>query len=106
MSLLIPQVQLLFEQKQEGEEEYAELCNNLRSLIEAVALCDRHWALQALHQLRGEVLAIGWVDITTPIDVIEQLLSDDVNWLAAAIYESLGVLLKQCSQLLRAVQAS
>lgn len=100
VSLLMPQAQPLFERKQEGLGEYAELCSRLRSLIEAVALRDRSWALQALHQLRDEALAIGWVDITTPINVIEQLLGDDVNWLATAISEPLGVLLKQCAELL------
>jgi two-component system sensor histidine kinase EvgS len=93
--LLAPPGHPLSGQKKEGEGEYAELRKNLSNLIEAVALCDHSRALQALPRLRDSALAVGWTDITTTVEMIEQLLSDEVNWPAAAIADHLNILFKQ-----------
>ncbi|WP_242627491.1 ATP-binding protein [Pseudomonas mucidolens] len=102
----VPELQPQAEQKPEGEGEYAGLRKNLSSLIEAIALRDRSQALHALHRLHCAALAVGWADITIPVEVIEQLLSDDVNWPAEAIADRLNILLKQWADFLCGAQAS
>jgi two-component system sensor histidine kinase EvgS len=95
ISLLQP----LGEPKPEGEE-YAELRRNLSRLIEAVALHDCSQTLQMLQRLRDAALAVGWADVTSPIEAIESLLKDEVRWPAEAIAERLDILLKQWGELI------
>ncbi|MFO2463023.1 transporter substrate-binding domain-containing protein [Pseudomonas sp. 15FMM2] len=100
---LQPEVQALPEQALDGEEEHAQLRKNLGSLLEAVALRNRGRALHALHRLRDVALAVRWAGVTTQVEVIEQLLSDDVNWPAGAIAGQLDSLLKQWAELVGGV---
>lgn len=95
----ISQLQPLAEQIPE-EEQYAELRKILSSLLEAVGRHNRSQVLPLLKRLREAALAVGWVDVTAPIDMIERLLSDEVSWPAAAIADQINSLLKQWTDLL------
>lgn len=92
---LAPQSQAPAQRTSLREEEHTELRKDLSSLIKFIALRDRQQALQVLQRVRDGALTVGWVDITTPLERIERLLSDEVNWPATAIAGHLDVLLKQ-----------